>query len=402
MLSQENEISVFHRTLFSVLSGILLCMLCCGAIEAEPGQTEESPDQKMMTFVLASMRSNWDRLQTGEYNCYGKQRISSDPRKRVKEDPKTEGAPARYIWGRHFDDELTFYSAFDFPHSRMRFDRTERRIFPEKAADQPSTDSVSQTVRFSQTRDARTFWNSRGKAIVVEPLGSEIDGSYEPIIDIRTLPVAYYRQLQNLGLPFAEWWSRVTNRKKLLDAVLDEGGRYRLRWGPAGAKDGDELFESYTIWFDSKRSCVPVRMEVAVNVPRAKPSVVTETTWTEFNGIWLPSSYHAISFFIPNHYELHLSFDWKAVNQEIDADIFSWKGFDAPKGTRVLDARVSKERPLRIAQIGASERKPTVVVHHKEEDGWSIRFVLLSLNAIIILAVCLFIWWRRVRKKRSR
>ena len=314
----------------------LACLLPCSAAETAPPPSAETPQQKLMESTLAKLRSNWDRLQTGEYRCTGKEHISTDLRKGEKGTPKMEGAPDGYLWGKQFDKELTLYSAFDFPQSMFRFDTTERRITVDEDPVNPSPVPELQVFLFAQTRDARMRWSTRSWAIEIDRPRREIRNHNKPVLDIRTLPVAYYRQLHNLELPFAEWWSRVTVRKELLDAALDEEGRYRLRWGPIGAKEGGELFESYTIWFDSKRSCVPVRMEVAVNVPNAKPSIVTETIWTEIGEIWLPSSFHAVSYVIPNREELHLSFEWKSVNKPIDAEVFSWKGFEVPPGTRVV------------------------------------------------------------------
>lgn len=259
------------------------------------GAQDESFDtpSKVASFVVAGMKNELAKVTSGEFRAIGKrtesfglERIGVENRDQILE---VEGDGA-YGWTKQEHIELIFDCAFDWDAQRHRVDRTEKSLVPANlppgVGDGRETAKQS-TFRWARDSDHIVLWSSRSPQIItLDTLDAKDVSAYMPRLDVRTVPVAIFRRLRHLEADFIEWWKTVETRRTVLAAVKEQSGLYRIVWSHVDASQAKgELGERYSVWFDPMRGYVPVRMEVDTGAQNAKPSIVSETTWTSFAGV---------------------------------------------------------------------------------------------------------------------
>jgi hypothetical protein len=133
----------------------------------------------------------------------------------------------------------------------------------------------------------------------------------------------------------------------------DPAGRFVLRWTTRLDHETDE--NVHTLIVDPTLGFVPVRNEVAVRRVGSTESQVT--AWTEIR--YEKKNAYAVPVSLDIHenggHTIKVTCHWESVNQHVDPKVFTVEGFEASKGTRIVDMR--GPQPVLLSVIGAASRQ---------------------------------------------
>ena len=115
------------------------------------------------------------------------------------------------------------------------------------------------------------------------------------------------------------------------------------------------------------------------------------TKWEELGDCWVPVDVSTKQGGTRHErqVEISLKFSWSNVNEELAGELFSYKDFDVPDGTEVIDHRNAK---LRLVEtFGKPVLEPKSETVPKREAG---RVVFLLAN-LVVIGACVFWFIRR-------
>jgi hypothetical protein len=243
-------------------------------------------------------------------------------------------------------------------------------------------------VKYCQTPEYTMLWSSRGHdAAIYRPLReSDVTSDYKPLFDVRTMGLVSFH---GLSATYETVMKSLSSGKPV--AVRESDGIIRLDFPSAGSH-----FSS-TVWLDSKKGYTPIRMEVRGEGAKEARSE-SEVTWIALGDAWVPKAFLlkerrrrdlAITY--------ALAFDWEAVNSPVSRRLFSWEGFDLPRGAKVVDFRLGRNHPITVAVVGSA---PTNDGGAASRIGLG-RFVAACVTVLAVVLLAIMAWLRRRNRGRA-
>jgi hypothetical protein len=363
----------------------VLALLCCAPCFAQDARK----DDRLAQFVLAGVKHGASQLKSGAFRAHGRFQSTSS---------RT---------GQQRIDELQIFSAFDFEKGLLRFDRVDKDAASSQLPNSPPrsfgptttrtrqipTQPLLHDLRLVRTPDRLIHWVGGNPSATIDLPTAKLAAGFGLRFDVRSLGFCNY---PGLRATFDELYPPLL-RDPVDEAVEEANGVYRVSWLLAqGALRS-------RVWFDPSKDFAAIRMEESprsTTLPHKvwEPTTVSDTTWTRVNNTWVPKTYHIEvrrrDQSLGESYDL--AFNWEQVNEPVRRDLFTWEGMGLPEGTRIVDARLGRDRAVELARAG--EIPETII--EPESHGLGAWWVVLT--ACALLAMWLVVRGRRRRSLGSR
>jgi hypothetical protein len=127
---------------------------------------------------------------------------------------------------------------------------------------------------------------------------------------------------------------------KLGECTLEKDGKYRMV-----VYLGET--QRRTLWFDAKRSFVPVEVRLDIWDPRKNAIIenafTTATTWKDFDGVQLPTKVVLQQKYYGTT-DTVIATEWKDVNVPLTLEDFDLSALEVPLGTPIFDGRFAEQK----------------------------------------------------------
>jgi len=194
----------------------------------------------------------------------------------------------------------------------------------------------------------------------------------------------------SIGTTFPSLW-KILLSQNVISSLEEENGLICLVW-----QFGKRERIKRTVWFDPNRGYSPVRMELRNGDLTSDPVAISEVTWTEISGAWVPQTM-TVKSLTPYPEEVSWNVEWESVNASIDGKIFTPEGFDLIGGAELLSDELGTI--VKLGDLGQDKIK----AHSKEHLTESSRPDPLRTGSIvfsfILLATVAILYMRRMRGK---
>ncbi|MFG0336014.1 MAG: hypothetical protein ACF8TS_21860 [Maioricimonas sp. JB049] len=352
-------------------------------------------------IVEHAVADNIERIVTGQYIARG---------------TYTERPYDRAAWLRHseseFADALSMHDESGARYSlvvRGTFD-FDRQAFAFQAERAPLSDQRNEFIdRFPEvwyiSLPDRTILVSRDPSshrpylagIYPRQDPDRVNRHFRPLFDVRTLPAVSVDGLEasigdlDVVAALVSMPDETTVQGAVTAGTKRSGNRVLSWW--SDAEQGYQIVRMMESELPDSR--LPQRVVV--------PLAVSETSWSEHAGVWLPATTHVRSRRGTFEKELELTFEWTAVNDRIDSSVFDWHEWDLPAGSAVREFRLGKENMFTLHEFGLPVEIPLNT--SGEVSAFSAQQFLLMVNCSLLAGIGGFatVWlaWRlRTRTKR--
>lgn len=367
---------------------LLGCALLMIAASSGEGSTAPKTDQAgdrgkglTLPFLLAGLRDNNDRIRSGVVRVQGR---------KLDDDPK----------GGRLEGEIRLFIAFDQEHGLFRFDRTEPGRAEPRPGDPPTPPGTAPSRsfggKFARTPEGTIYRLDGDASINMGTLQKDPPAVVSPF-DPRAIGLYYYSDFERnvpLDTVIKSW-----DRGDAIEVVREADGLYRLR-----RVDEGPISSRTTIWLDTERGYTPIRLETndkkTGSDDWSDAITLSQTTYQKLGNVWVPKTYHIDDRqFHPRLLAYDLVFEWESVNEPVDPKLFTVEGFDAPKGTYVVDRRIG--RPIAVGVVGEPRAEPPVfAVRHPEGERSTFRRSRTWVAFILVQVLLLlgYLIWARTRR----
>ena len=112
------------------------------------------------------------------------------------------------------------------------------------------------------------------------------------------------------------------------------------------------------------------------------------------NDVWVPANFSIDGHRTGAKVSLQLTFDWSSINQSISDSAFQWEKWNLPKGSRVVDSRLGRDKPILVERAGY----PMEQEIPSTGDGLRQKiFIIVSVVVCGIAVGWLLMRWRAMR-----
>ncbi|NOX54177.1 MAG: hypothetical protein GXP27_06990 [Planctomycetes bacterium] len=310
--------------------------LAVGA-SAAPDGVDRADNRTPVAEAVRSIEQRSRFFQTGIFRARG----------RIVEDLGLDGKSVE-----EHETPVSIYAAFDWPGQRFRFDTKRSYWLPDR--------TYEAEFQFVSTQD-RVIKRGRPKnTLIVYPAGEPPDRR-TGMFNIRSLGLANCAELMAATEPQRFFNSDgILSTKNVIELEQVEPTLVKITW-----QFGPDNEARRTIWFDTGKGWVPIRLEerylvIEGDPPRAvpgkwsEPEHVCQVTWARGSGgAWVPRTAvltHRAGMFLADvpHHDLRrweLEFEWESVNKPIDDTVFSIEGMDGPDRTSIVVDKTLGGRP---------------------------------------------------------
>jgi hypothetical protein len=382
------------------------------AVLAQPPMpdVDTAPDaQKSWQFVWAGVQANFDKLQNGVYRASG--RVST----RVEEG---NGPNPKYLY---VSGEESIYSAFDYPNSRIRFDRSGPMIsnLPKAGPDGKTYKVITVEAKICYHPD-KSIYQSMGRRMV-----------YLNKADYEAPRILHYYDLRTVGLIDLPNWEKGITYRAVVDA-------YSKNWRSSHVVV-NRVYQftqisknvRQQIWFDPDQGFMPIRFEISAISQKndgsfEKPYSASTASWINVDGVWVPKTWVCGEYDPTGENGMkrqhELAFEWESVNKSIPDRLFDYTSFGLPPDALIQDLRFGKPVLTTIGgmqlPVRAEEELQGVPVVVKRIDGsdvpvydmsphnvprpssWSTSRVIKMASVPIMVLMVVALYMRRRRPSR--
>jgi RNA polymerase sigma factor (sigma-70 family) len=292
--------------------------------ETERGQSQLLADAertKLAQFLWSKMAEHRNKLERGAFVATGR---------RVMDYPAIR---------EHADGAVVILGAFDYEKGLLRFDRSEplSELVPRPAITSALADRW--TGKLILTPEMTLDWSNRlGAAAIAGPRFYPALHNIAPF-DARSLGLLFWNRDSSV-LDFVTVLKTWTD-SRLEEVVKESEHIYRIT-----VSSGKNNAIIRTLWLDDSRGFTPTRCEIASF--SAPPIYVTELSWVEIHGIWVPKKYHNERYDGSLSDTYDLSFKWTSVNKPVPQSMFTVAGLDLEEGTQVIETRQGKPKTTEV------------------------------------------------------
>lgn|GEM_PF-2158061 len=375
---------LFWGTTLPLMTLMLVCEAASTRAAVQPAaEVDAAAEPDRAAIVEHAVVDNLERIVTGQYIARG---------------TYTERPYRRAAWLRRseseFADALSMHDDSGVRYSlvvRGTFD-FDRQAFAFQAERAPLSAQRNEFIdRFPEvwyiSLPDRTILASRDPrshrpylaGIYPQQDPDRINRHFRPLFDVRTLHVVSVDGLEaSIGdLDVVAALVSMPDEMTVQGAVT------------AGTKrSGNRVF---SWWSDGEQGYQVVRMMVS-ELPDSRlpqrvvvPLAVSETSWSEHAGVWLPATTHIRSRRGTVEKELELTFEWSAVNERIDSSLFDWHKWDLPDGSTVREFRLGEENMFTLHEFGLPVEIPLKT--SGEVSAFSIQRFLLMVNCTLLAGI---------------
>lgn len=361
---------------------IAICLVLIGhAFSSAVAQNSKGEREKTTDFVLAGLRDNRQQMQRGSFRVTGQ--LSFDFGAEPRRGP------------------VEIFCAFDWSNDLLRFDRTE----PDQMPSQGARPSALWGGKIARNRTTVDIWLLNDTSVVTSPSDKRLPEQVRPF-DVRGVGLYSWITGSSFETTFDRLMTFYSENRPV--QVTVEDGVYHF----VVIQDAKKYAEmKLDVWIDGTKGYSPIRLERRFrtykesNTKWPEPDSVSETTWAQIQGVWVPSTWkidQRRQGKIKKAYAL--SFEWEAINSALDARLFTKEGFNLEKGTYLIDRQLN--RPIVTGRIGGG---PTYIAGEKLQDPkmatasgrfWSYAITIGSL-VLILITVCVIRWSRRKKIARG-
>lgn len=239
---------------------------------------------------------------------------------------------------------------------------------------------------------------SNGPSCVVELIKRDDTRRALPIVrefDPRWFGMLVYSDVRR-GITFDDVAERLRSVLDRCEVERVDAERDRIRWRLGGERIESEM---ETV-INRERGFSPERLEVFTRRRGTEGTWKTagrsSVKWAERKGIWIP-----VSVVVEETYDdrIELSLDWLKLEEPIASDEFDVQNIGAPKGTTIVDSRVS-ENGIIVGRIGRGSLLDNTTA--TVTGSWPLRArTLFVLASVLCLGLLLALSALRRRSKRS-
>lgn len=344
-----------------VIASFLQLFICDLAVSAPPVQGQIDV-QEQADFILAGIKSEREKLQSGRVAISGKQR-------------SLDGSVVSKDESAEFTISLTFADAM----ARARYDI--------------EWEGYGKGV-FLKLPDAIVEWPNTGAGLVDVSSPTSRTVMFVRLVDPRCAGMlSLYTINKNIlweqsYLALEEWVHHAVSVRERADGITDIVAIRETRPG--------ELETQCSLQVSESRGFSIERYEFRERDPGGDwtaPILAASAKWTQISGVWVPIRHDVTE--TTGNYAIEIDFDWKSVNSAIDGSEFDVQKIGAPRGTMIVEHR--KDRPFIFGKIGFSPNDLSI----PSEPGVGRRWIWVSLNIVAIMIILAVIAHRRWAKRSS-
>lgn len=325
------------------------------------GQAAPEVDGEQAVFALTALKDSRERLIAGIVRASGRAQSGDYLR------------------------TIDFYNAFDVPAGNYRIDQTETVL------NGPNDPALLRgvTIRYARNEKSSTFSKARSSVTIDRP-ERQPDPAFKTF-DVRAIGILLYADF-SLGTSFEELISHLMSQE-ITGFNRDAVGLCKITWEFGESRELQRM-----LWLDASRGYSPVRQETRYRKSEQDAwsgvKILSETTWREIDGAWVPQTYVLEDRFNVRVKKYELAFDWESINEPVPEEVFSWEGFDLPIGTAIVDNRLGT--PIQLGQVGGFVGPTEAEAESITRTRIVIVVAALSVGVILLSA---FLRWRRERNK---
>jgi hypothetical protein len=156
----------------------------------------------------------------------------------------------------------------------------------------------------------------------------------------------------------------------------------------------DERIGAMRMWISEAQGFSPIRFEIRVPTFGERPDnngdgwddvphSLSEVTWIERSGVWVPVSLRVETNFGPGgtHRQVtqELAFDWESVNEPVDDELFTALAIAPSEDTELVDMRLGE--PVSLGTVGQQAHPVPLVA---AEGRASLRWVIAAAVAVAV------------------
>jgi len=360
---REQTVSTHHRLGRAPLRVTLVVICLVIGLQGDSLATAEDDTgelAKRFSSLCDAMLSARQTVLSGSFSVKGRKSI------------ELEGEPA-------LDGDLNLLCLFDRSTNSFRFERSEPRFDWTEENGQPVRGVITTGAKYGKVGDLSYHYFDGSRSVL------RLDASAKPRHKARPFDPAA------VGLYY--WQSLEKGRS--LETVLDlfqqippirmdrSGDLIEIQWQIGQRGNGAHLRK---LWVDAANGYTPIRMNAFIERGSgwaSEPFLISEVTWKESDGCYLPSTYRIEDSFAKGRRRVYeMAFSWERVNQPFEDWEFTDKGFGVASRTALLDSQLGKAVMLRKPY---SRSQPTTNTTPPEAPGGMRRTFLFATLAIIVL-----------------
>lgn len=311
------------------------------------------------------------RLRSGVYRGSGYRLLGSTP----------EGP---------LEGDVSFYCAFDYLNSRLRWEREDPTIITDFGTQEFSVAPIGyllvRTPKYALYHDDTAGVGPRDILRIAEP--DFEPPSYGKPFDVRTFGLMEWGAIER-GTTFQD-------ALKSLDRVEVLGSRE----GPGGACIVTLLPHKEVkldIWINSDRGYTIEHTETRYYDKETNAwgdvNSFGDITWEEHGDVWVPTSISLEKSTNGRETKYYATLDWEYVNEEPPATLFEPDGLGLDPDGILMDTRLG-DSPIAVGRIKDGGRPPSIPDELRVPAKRSRSFVLWLIvgNAVAIVLIATFYW----------
>ncbi len=304
---------------------IILAVVSAGLVAQEESPTNES---QAIAFCLEGVKEQCASLRSGRATITGSLTSSFELKPEYNLDGPVEGLVA-------------------YDGTKVRFDITrpgwvvDQEILPTLELGDPAKMVKGKiTKRFSCDGLRVTIWNSDQPMIMIAQESDMPDWKTTEHIDFRC-PTLFDRYSIGQGWSLEEILERFKTEFPKDCSCVKQDGIWELTWTYRDERDTTR----WLLTVDTKRGFVPTKYKCETKFAVFPEKWITEwenrTEWAQCSNVWVPIRSERLIYNTPaSNLDEALAMDltWDSINQSLESDLFSYKGFDVPDEIAVQDS----------------------------------------------------------------
>lgn len=355
--------------------GLALLILMCQPLPvfAEPAATA----------ILAAIRENGERLQSGHFTARGV--LEHRPFLTGERAGEVDNAATTHV-------EESLEVVFDHQTARLHFARIRSK---QSGTQDVKTGNWSKSVLILSPDVSIQVRMNRPDGIANVTLENPVapesaPGYFQPVFDARSIPLTGVKAMRT---PFADLMDGF--ERTPFQGLESSSELVRLR---ADMRVEDSEFgERFDLWVDPAQGHQPIRYSVTQGKlteldQAAHPVLKSETSWSQRGEVWVPETVDLYSRSPRWEEQFRLALVWHSVNEPVPDSWFRWEELELPKGTQVGDRSVVDGVIVPVAILGQSQQRDAAPARPQKTTSYWMPLVLAN---VILFGVLLGIALRK-------
>lgn len=182
----------------------------------------------------------------------------------------------------------------------------------------------------------------------------------------------------------------MVSKGELVEFSEESDDIYRLMW-----KIGQKDRETLTLWLDAAKGYSWIRMDSSYVGPKATVRILTETSWDEIGGAWVPTALRLTDDQSKRHTEAEWTIEWESVNEPVLAKRFEPDDFSSRQQVSLYSEELGK--PVFLGTVGGGGGHSVLEMEEQPPANKWLRILVVALGLVLLTTLLVLFGIRRLR-----